>query len=97
MSRSEITLGKIIIDFPDSHKDVAEGLRDKIAEELEDSLNNYKDNSHGVVGQWQDYEDRHDSDAEEFKRESEIMRADDLRDEYKERGLDPKDFWSDLP
>ena len=76
MSRSEITLGKIIIDFPDSHKDVAEGLRDKIAEELED---------------------RHDSDAEEFKRESEIMRADDLLDEYKERGLDPKDFWSDLP
>ena len=76
MSRSEITLGKIIIDFPDSHKDVAEGLRDKIVEELED---------------------RHDSDAEEFKRESEIMRADDLRDEYKERGLDPKDFWSDLP
>ena len=42
--------------------------------ELKDSLNNYKDNSHGVVGQWQDYEDRHDSDEEELKRESKELR-----------------------
>ena len=48
---SEIKMGKIIIDFPDSHKDVAEGLADRIAEELE----NYKDEP--TVGQWQDYED----------------------------------------
>ena len=46
---SEIKMGKIIIDFPDSHKDVAEGLADRIAEELE----NYKDEP--TVGQWQDY------------------------------------------
>lgn len=46
---SEITVGKIIIDFPDSHKDVAKGLADRIAEELE----NYKDEP--TVGQWQDY------------------------------------------
>ena len=31
---SEIKLGKIIIEFPDSHKDVAEGLRDAIINEL---------------------------------------------------------------
>ena len=55
----------------------------------------YKDNSHGIVGQWQDYEDRHDSDEEELKREQEIMRNDDLRDEYRERGLDPRDFRSE--
>tara|TARA_R110000737_G_scaffold264850_2_gene272656 strand:+ start:291 stop:500 length:210 start_codon:yes stop_codon:yes gene_type:complete len=48
---SEIKIGKIIIDFPDSHKDVAKGLADRIAEELE----NYKDEP--TVGQWQDYED----------------------------------------
>jgi len=42
--------------------------------ELEHSLNNYKDNSHGVVGQWQDYEDSHDSDEEELKRESKELR-----------------------
>jgi hypothetical protein len=56
----------------------------------------YKDNSHGIVGQWQDYEDRHDSDEEELKREQEIMRNDDLRDEYRERGLDPRDFYSEV-
>ena len=33
---SEIKMGKIIIDFPDSHKDVAKGLADRIAEELSD-------------------------------------------------------------
>ena len=55
----------------------------------------YKDNSHGIVGQWQDYDDRHDSDEEELKREQEIMRNDDLRDEYRERGLDPRDFRSE--
>lgn len=31
--------------------------RDKIVEELADDLNDYKDDTHGVVGQWQDYED----------------------------------------
>jgi hypothetical protein len=56
----------------------------------------YKDNSHGIVGQWQDYEDRHDSDEEELKREQDIMRNDDLRDEYRERGLDPRDFYSEV-
>jgi len=56
----------------------------------------YKDNSHGIVGQWQDYDDRHDSDEEELKREQEIMRNDDLRDEYRERGLDPRDFYSEV-
>lgn len=40
-------------------------------------------------------EDRHDSDAEEFRQESLRMQADDLLDEYKERGLDPSDFWSE--
>ena len=67
----------------------------KDMKELEDNLNNYKDNSHGIVGQWQDYDDRHDSDAEEFRQESLRMQADDLLDEYKERGLDPSDFWSE--
>ena len=43
----------------------------------------------------QELEDRHDSDEEELKREQEIMRNDDLRDEYRERGLDPRDFWSE--
>ena len=33
---SQITVGKVIIDFPDSHKDVAEGLKDAITEELSD-------------------------------------------------------------
>ena len=56
----------------------------------------YKDNSHGIVGQWQDYDDRHVSDEEELKREQEIMRNDDLRDEYRERGLDPRDFYSEV-
>jgi len=40
-------------------------------------------------------DDRHDSDAEEFRQESLRMQADDLLDEYKERGLDPSDFWSE--
>ena len=43
----------------------------------------------------QELEDRHDSDEEELKREQEIMRNDDLRDEYRERGLDPRDFRSE--
>ena len=67
----------------------------KDMKELKDNLNNYKDNSHGIVGQWQDYDDRHDSDAEEFRQESLRMQADDLLDEYKERGVDPSDFWSE--
>jgi len=50
---SEIKMGKIIIDFPDSHKDVAKGLADRIAEELSD---------------------RHDSDEEELRHESEELR-----------------------
>ena len=33
---SQITVGKVIIDFPDSHKDIAEGLKDAITEELSD-------------------------------------------------------------
>ena len=44
----------------------------------------------------QEIEDRHDSDEEELKREQEIMRNDDLRDEYRERGLDPRDFYSEV-
>jgi len=44
----------------------------------------------------QELEDRHDSDEEELKREQEIMRNDDLRDEYRERGLDPRDFYSEV-
>ena len=33
---SQITVGKVIIDFPDSHRDFAEGLKDAITEELSD-------------------------------------------------------------
>ena len=33
---SQITVGKVIIDFPDSHKDFAAGLKDAITEELFD-------------------------------------------------------------
>ena len=33
---SQITVGKVIIDFPDSHKDFAEGLKDAITEDLTD-------------------------------------------------------------
>ena len=55
----------------------------------------YKDNSHGIVGQWQDYDDRHDSDEQEILEEQIRMRNDDLRDEYRERGLDPRDFRSE--
>ena len=40
-------------------------------------------------------DDRHDSDAEEFRQESLRMQADDLLDEYRERGVDPSDFWSE--
>jgi len=35
---SQITVGKVIIDFPDSHKDFAEGLKDAIAEDLNDLI-----------------------------------------------------------
>jgi len=55
----------------------------------------YKDNSHGIVGQWQDYDDRHNSDEQEILEEQKRMRNDDLRDEYRERGLDPRDFRSE--
>ena len=40
-------------------------------------------------------DDRHDSDAEEFRQESLRMQADDLLDEYRERGMYPSDFWSE--
>ena len=43
----------------------------------------------------QELEDRHDSDEEEILEEQRLMRNDDLRDEYRERGLDPRDFWSE--
>ena len=39
--------------------------------------------------------DRHDSDEQELLEEQIRMRNDDLRDEYRERGLDPRDFWSE--
>jgi len=35
---SQITVGKVIIDFPDSHRDFAEGLKDAIAEDLNDLI-----------------------------------------------------------
>jgi hypothetical protein len=43
----------------------------------------------------QEIEDRHDSDEQELLEEQIRMRNDDLRDEYRERGLDPRDFWSE--
>jgi len=43
----------------------------------------------------QELEDRHDSDEEEILEEQRLMRNDDLRDEYRERGLNPRDFWSE--
>ena len=39
--------------------------------------------------------DRHDSDEQELLEEQIRMRNDDLRDEYRERGLDPRDFRSE--
>ena len=39
--------------------------------------------------------DRHDSDEQELLEEQIRMRNDDLRDEYRERGLDPREFWSE--
>mgnify|MGYP003144635744 CR=1 FL=1 len=36
---SQITVGKVIIDFPDSHRDFAEGLKDAITEDLTDVVN----------------------------------------------------------
>ena len=44
----------------------------------------------------QELEDRHDSDEEEILEEQRLMRNDDLRDEYRERGLDPRDFYSEV-
>jgi len=40
-------------------------------------------------------DDRHDSDAEEFRQESLRMQTNDSLEEYKKRGLDPSDFWSE--
>ena len=40
--------------------------------------------------------DRHDSDEQELLEEQIRMRNDDLRDEYRERGLDPRDFYSEV-
>ena len=39
--------------------------------------------------------DRYDSDEQELLEEQIRMRNDDLRDEYRERGLDPRDFRSE--
>ena len=39
--------------------------------------------------------DRHDSDEQELLEEQIRMRNDDLRDEYRERGLDTRDFRSE--
>jgi len=43
----------------------------------------------------QELEDRHNSDEQEILEEQKRMRNDDLRDEYRERGLDPRDFRSE--
>jgi|TARA_B110000858_G_C17375765_1_gene281559 hypothetical protein len=54
---SEIKIGKIIIDFPDSHKDVAEGLADRIVEELEnhkDKPKDYEDDEYADKGMSRD-------------------------------------------
>lgn len=40
-------------------------------------------------------EDDYDSDAEGFKREQAIMKADDLRDEWHESGMSLSDFYDD--
>ena len=40
--------------------------------------------------------DRHDSDEQELLEEQIRMRNDDLRDEYRERGLDPREFYSEV-
>ena len=40
--------------------------------------------------------DRHDSDEQEILEEQIRMRNDDLRDEYRERGLDPREFYSEV-
>jgi cysteinyl-tRNA synthetase len=40
-------------------------------------------------------DDRHDSDEEELKHERDIMKADDLRDEWRESGMSIGDFFDD--
>ncbi len=45
MNRSEIELGKIIIDFPDSHKDIAEGLKNAIINEFSEQENKAEEDS----------------------------------------------------
>jgi len=40
-------------------------------------------------------EDRHDSDEEEFKAESKRMEVNEQAEEYRERGLDYSDFFSE--
>ena len=47
--------------------------------ELEKTLNNYQDNTHGVVGQWQDYYEEG---------------TDNLMDKYRDVGMSPGDFYS---
>ena len=44
----------------------------------------------------QEIEDRHNSDEQEILEEQRLMRNDDLRDEYRERGLDPREFYSEV-
>ena len=41
-------------------------------------------------------EDRHDSDAEQFRQESLRMQADDLWDAYRDTGMRPSDFISEV-
>tara|TARA_R110000751_G_scaffold77039_1_gene155415 strand:- start:13 stop:234 length:222 start_codon:yes stop_codon:yes gene_type:complete len=56
MNRSEIEFGKIIIDFPDSHKDIAEGLKDAIINEFSEQENKTEEEDYGcVIGQHQNY------------------------------------------
>ena len=40
-----------------------------------------------------DDDDSYDSDAEDFKREQDVMRADALRDEWHESGMSLGDFF----
>ena len=44
----------------------------------------------------QELEVRHNSDEQEILEEQKRMRNDDLRDEYRERGLDPREFYSEV-
>lgn len=83
-------MDKIIIDAPS--KKLEDAMRNKIEryvkeqeqaddlKELEKRLNNYQDNTHGVVGQWQDYYEEG---------------TDNLMDKYRDVGMSPSDFISE--